>query len=326
MSEYSLSFPFAFGEPTATACFRSCPEDFVVDEVFDGSLSGEGEHFWLQIQKRGENTDWVAKKLANHFQVRKMDVGYGGKKDRHAVTTQWFSVYLPGKTHEIDWSAFLEMAKIDARLIAQGSHDRKLKIGHHEANRFVITLRDIEKTAELEARLSAIAERGVPNYFGPQRFGRGGGNLAKVEKWVEDPRGIRDRSLKGLIISSARSYLFNLVLAERLQQQNWLTALAGDPSEQPSGPLWGRGLSLASGSTLELESTCLASFSEWKSALENVGLKQERRSLCLNLKDYSHKWDNDRLVLAFTLGSGEYATSVLREIAHLNEPEREFGR
>lgn len=323
MKSFSLEFTYALGKPSETATFKLNPEDFIVEEIYDETLSGSGEHFWLRIRKRGENTDWVAKKLANYFSVRKMDVGYGGKKDRHAETTQWFSVYLPGKEHSIDWSTFIAMAQIDAELIEQGSHERKLKLGQHEANRFTIRLRDVHSTQDLENRLQDIKTKGVPNYFGPQRFGREAGNLIKADKWAADPRSIRDRNQRGMIISSARSYLFNLVLSARLNAGNWLSILDGEPEPVATGPLWGRGLSLAKGGALELESGALADFLPWMAALENVGLKQERRALCLKPKDFTYRFEAGALVVSFVLNAGEYATSVLRELVMLNEQEKE---
>lgn len=323
MTAYPLDFSYAFGSPVQTATFRHSAEDFVVDELLELSPENQGEHFWLHIEKTGENTDWLAKKLANYFSVRKMDVGYAGKKDRNAVTSQWFSVYLPGKAHEIDWPAFIEMSGLDAKLKRSCSQVKKLKPGQHESNRFKIRLRDVDETSDLLDRLDQVRNVGVPNYFGEQRFGREGGNLDRAQKWAEDPRSIRDRNQRGLIISSARSYLFNLVLSERIKQGNWLAKISGEPQHsEASGPLWGRGLTKASSETEALESICLDDFTVWKSALENVGLKQERRPLCLKPKDFDFEFDSGSLLVSFTLGPGEYATSVLRELVFLNEPAR----
>ena len=320
MTRHPLDFAYYLGLPKYSAIFRASPEDFLVEEILNQDLSGEGEHFWLFIKKRGENTDWVAKKLANYFSVRKMDVGYGGKKDRHAETKQWFSVYLPGKTHSIDWEAFIAMANIDAELLDSGSHGRKLKIGQHEANKFSITLHDVGKNEDLVERLEIVAEQGVPNYFGEQRFGLEGRNLDKADRWASDPRSIRDKSLRGIIISSARSYLFNHVLSERIKRGDWLKLTDGDPgSSSPTGPLWGRGLSLAGSELLNFERRELEPFEAWTSALENVGLSQERRELCLKPQGFNYSFDQNSLNISFELGAGQYATSVLRELVSLKQ-------
>ena len=339
MTDHSLDFSFAFSPPIQTALFRYEPQDFIVDEQMDEAFSGEGEHFWLRVRKIGENTDWVASKLADYFSVKNMDVGYGGKKDRHAVTTQWFSIYLPGKEHRIDWDAFVADTGVQGQLLESHTHSRKLRKGEHSANQFIITLRELTEDADLLERLASVAKTGVPNYFGEQRFGRGGQNLVKVERWVHDPRSVRDRGLRGMLMSSARSYLFNLVLSQRLADGSWLQSVAGDPGLKqreadeadtaapevgdagiiPTGPLWGRGRSLAQEELLNSEAESLEPYSHWCDALENVGLLQERRALLLSPQKFSWRFVNDNLELSMTLAPGQYATSVLREIALLRQ-------
>lgn len=314
----ALDFAHAYGAPQTPAVFRRSPEDFVVEECLDMPLTGEGEHFWLKIRKRGENTDWIATKLANYFSVRAMDVGYGGKKDRHAVTTQWFSVYLPKSSHAIDWSAFLEMSGVDAQLLASSSHKSKLRKGEHDANAFVIRLHEIPEPKALVTRLEKILIDGVPNYFGEQRFGREGANLSKAEHWVKDPRSIRNKGLRGIVMSAARAYLFNRVLSLRVANETWRLSLPGDVAEPtPSGPLWGRGRTKTSEDTKKLEDEALLGFENWCAALENVGLNQDRRALVLKPNDLNWTIDGSSIALSMTLGPGQYATSVLREIAVL---------
>lgn len=326
MSIISLDFPFALGQPERRVGFRETPEDFIVDEVLTETFSDSGEHFWLRIRKRGENTEWLAKKLANYFSVRKMDVGYGGKKDRHAVTSQWFSVYLPGRPHDIDWDAFISMSGVDAQLLEQRSHCRKLKRGAHQANDFCIRLLGTDLKAEIEPRLEQIQACGVPNYFGEQRFGRGGANLDKCVRWVKDPRSVRDRNLKGLLISSARSYLFNCVLADRVKKDNWLHILAGESETFASGPLWGRGRSPVTDAALACENEVLEVYSEWREALENVGLLQERRALCLQPTNMEWAFDHKALEIKMRLGTGEFATSLLRELVQWGQVSPEEKR
>lgn len=311
-------FAYSYGPPTQHALFRLEPEDFIVEEQNDVEFSGEGEHFWLKVRKRGENTDWVAGKLAEYFSVKRNDVGYAGKKDRHAVTTQWFSVYLPGRVHNIDWGAFKEQSELDAELIDSATHSKKLKIGQHQANQFSIRLRNVQVDEELEKRLQQIQSQGVPNYFGEQRFGRNFSNIERVREWVADPRKRLKRSAQGMIFSAARSYLFNLVLSARLQQNNWLSCLEGEPFAYPSGPLWGRGRSLVSAEAEQLELHVLESYSSWCDALEHVGLSQERRELLLKPKQFSWSVDRDLLRVDMSLAVGQYATSVLRELVFLD--------
>ena len=319
MQRLSLDYAYAYGRPEQSAIFRQSAEDFYVDENLCVDFADQGEHFWLHIEKCDENTDWVAKKLANYFSIRTMDVGYSGKKDRRAVTRQWFSLYLPGREHQLDWQQFIEFSQLNARLLSCHSHTQKLRLGAHVSNHFRIRLRDVVKTESLTERLERIADRGVPNYFGEQRFGREAGNLRKAETWARDPRSIRDRRLRSLIISAARSQLFNRVLSHRVGLgQQWREALVGDiDSHIATGPLWGRGRSLVAEDCAQLEHTVLAEYGDWCAALEHAGLSQERRPLCLQPRSLSWNFADTVLELSFELGPGEFATSVLRELVTL---------
>ncbi len=317
--DFSLDFPFAYGKPEASAEFRVEPEDFQVDEHLGFEPSGEGEHVYLHIWKRGENTAWVAEKIAELAKINLMDVGFCGRKDRHAVTTQWFSVYLPKKESTPDWSA-LQSESI--KIIAIHRHSHKLRRGDHETNSFVIRLRNlvVADKQRLEQKIQNVLTSGVPNYFGEQRFGREGNNLREAQSMLVDGKRIRDKQKRGLMLSAARSYLFNLVLAERVKQENWLDKIEGEAGVSPSGPLWGRGRSSAQGAALELENGALSNWSAWCDGLEHVGLAQERRALALVPSCTRWHWLEEDLVVGFTLGSGEFATTILRELAVLHTP------
>jgi len=338
-------------EPGA-ARIRSCPEDFRVDEDLGFSPTGEGEHSLLHIRKRNRNTDQIARQLARHAGIRARDVSYCGLKDRVAVTSQWFSVWLPGKA-DPDWSSLEEDG---LQILEQSRHLRKLQRGALQGNHFEIVIRDIQGAQdEIEKRLSRIQQQGVPNYFGEQRFGRDGGNLVSAKIMFEGKR-IKDRFLRGLYLSSARSFLFNEVLAERVRNNDWNTILPGEAISlagsrsyfvcdevdeeitqrlnnddiHPSGPLWGRGECSAHGEAGELEKTVMASHSLFCEGLEKAGLKQERRALRLLVNDLEWTWLDESaqeagretnhekrtpdLRLTFTLPAGAYATALLREI------------
>jgi tRNA pseudouridine13 synthase len=312
VNEFSLEFPRAHGELTATAVFRAQPEDFQVDEELGYVPSGSGEHVFLHICKRGENTAWVAGKIAELANVSVMDVGYCGRKDRHAVTAQWFSVYLP-KATEPDW-ALLNTSSI--QLLSATRHQTKLRRGEHQQNNFVIRLRDVQTNdrSHLQQKIEAVFVQGVPNYFGEQRFGLEGNNLREAESILVGGKRYRDKQKRGLMLSAARSYLFNQVLAARVRQYNWAQRLDGEVNDLPSGPLWGRGRPLVSGSLLELEEQALAPWSAWCDGLEHAGLLQERRSLQLIPRDSSWCWMGGDVQLRFSLDSGEFATAVLQEL------------
>ncbi len=284
-------------------------------------LIGTGEHIYLHVEKRGENTDWVAQQIAQLAGVKPLDIGYAGLKDRHAVTRQWFSIYFP-KGNEPDWSL---LNSDTVTLLEQTRHKSKLRRGEHASNSFIITLKNLRASGDVqvkpyaEARLASIRQHGVPNYFGEQRFGRQGHNLPLAERWFVEGDVVRKRSLKGLVLSAARSYLFNRVLAARLEAGSWNEFLAGDVDTQgPTGPLWGRGRSLVSDATLALESAALAGFELWRDGLEHQGLSQERRPLVLPPQALRWEWSAaGDLVLSFTLPPGTYATTVMRELCEL---------
>jgi len=185
--------------PTNTAALKSLPTDFLVNEVMD---TGEGEHIWLQIKKRKLHTDQVAKNLAHLANIANKDIGVSGMKDFQAETTQWFSVWLPGVVDDDlpDWkqleSEFCEIVQV---------------------------VRTFSESIEL------INTQGVPNYYGEQRFGRFGSNLKQAEDMFTSGKRIKQRQKRSMLLSSARSWLFNSVLTERLRLQNWLTAQPFEP-------------------------------------------------------------------------------------------------
>src|SRR5690606_20038353 len=221
---FPLDFPLAYGPLTAAGQFRFLPEDFQVDEILGYEPSGEGEHVFLHVRKRGENTAWVAQQIARLAGVKEMDVGYCGRKDRHAVTTQWFSVYLPRPNADLDWTA---LSCDSVSLLSVARHPLKLRRGEHQCNLFVIRLRNLqgENKVELAQKLDRVLANGVPNYFGEQRFGSGGSNLHQANLLLIERKPMRDKQKRGLILSAARSYLFNQVLAARVLAGNWQVAL-----------------------------------------------------------------------------------------------------
>ncbi len=331
-------WPRALGAPEASARLRACAEDFRVDELRDGEPDGEGEHLLLHIRKRNRNTEEVARALARQAGVRARDVSYCGLKDRVAVTTQWFSVWLPGKA-DPDWSPLLGD---DLELLGQARTRRKLQRGGLRGNRFSLVLREVrgDRTA-LEERLAVVAKQGVPNYFGEQRFGRDGGNLAAAVAMFGGRR-VKDRHRRGLLLSAARSFLFNEVLAARVRAGNWNQALPGEALQLsgsrsffvvdeideaiearltsgdvlPSGPLWGRGGLPSAAAARAVEEQALAACGDFREGLEKAGLKQERRALRLAVADLRWRWlaEGRDLQLTFDLPAGTYATAVLREL------------
>lgn len=315
-ADYSLEFNRAYSPLMITGGLKACEEDFQVTELQRSELSGEGEHVWLCWKKTGINTQVLARDLATLAGVAEMDVGYAGMKDRQAVTSQWFSLYLPTAV-EPDWKA-LESDKL--QLLAATRHRKKLRRGQHDGNSFIIRLTALEgDTSVLQQRLELIARQGVPNYFGLQRFGIEAGNLAGAEQLFVARRRPSSRHLRGIYISAARSYLFNRLLCARVADMSWRTIESGDVActvltSNPTGPMWGRGRLKSSARIAELESQVAAELAPWCRGLEHCGLQQERRPLCLPVKDLIWSLCEHTLQLSFELPPGGYATSVIREI------------
>lgn len=336
--QHSTPLPFAHGQPALSGRLRAVPEDFQVHEEIPFTLDGVGEHVWLWVRKRGANTDWVARRLAEWAGVPLSAVSYAGLKDRHAVTEQWFSVHLPGRP-EPDWSANPDP---DFTVLNAVRHSRKLRRGTLSGNAFRITLRDLDgDPAELAARLQQVAATGAPNYFGEQRFGHEGGNLEHAEAMLRGVLKVRDRHQRGLYLSAARSALFNAVLARRVVEGAWNQPLPGevlmldgshsifavaDVDEtirqriatfdlHPTGPLWGAGALRSSGPVRALEEAVAATLPVFRDGLAAAGLEQERRALRLAVRNATLEFpEPGAAVLGFRLPAGAYATTVLREL------------
>jgi tRNA pseudouridine13 synthase len=333
-----ISLPLAYGDtPPLQGRLRSSPDDFVVEEILGYDADGKGEHALLWVEKRGANTDWVARELAKFAGVGQVAVGYAGMKDRHAVTRQTFSVQLAGKP-DPDWSMF---PHAEVKVLAATRHSRKLKRGALRGNRFVLVLRDVAGDhAAAEQVLERIAVRGVPNYYGEQRFGREGGNVAQARTMFAGRRVERDK--RSFLLSAARSQIFNSVLAERVDRDAWdrpmdgeIWSLAGSRSWfgpeaftdvlaerlarldiHPSGPLWGQGEPPSQGEAGLLERRIASDYQDLVEGLASARMDQERRPLRLVPKDLSWRWTGDDVLeLSFELPAGAYATVVFRELA-----------
>lgn len=333
----------AHGAPVLAARIRSTPADFFVEEVPGFEASGAGEHLLLTIEKRGMNTAFAAKRIAEWAGVAESAIGYAGMKDRHAVTRQRFSVWIPKQVAP----ALDALQSDELRVLEHAWHSRKLPRGALAGNRFVLALRDVAgEPAAIEARLRTIAADGVPNCFGEQRFGRGGGNVQQALAMFAGRRVKRDE--RTMLLSAARSALFNRVLSARVEAGSWNRALEGevwmlDGSRSvfgpeafsdrlqarleacdihPTGPLWGAGESRSSGAARAFELAALEgdTASRLRDGLERAGLKQERRALRLRPEGLAWRWLADAaLELRFELPPGCYATAVLRELGDITD-------
>ncbi|RLA54637.1 MAG: tRNA pseudouridine(13) synthase TruD [Gammaproteobacteria bacterium] len=314
---FSLNLCRAWGGPVGCADFRTTADDFIVVELLQWPFSDDGDHIYLKIRKRNQNTRRVAENLAQIFGVALQDIGYCGLKDRRAVTTQWFSIRHSELPLGLQAGSQL-LAQCEVLRVTR--HRRKLSRGMHSGNAFDLHLRNFEGDMELaEQRLITIGGQGVPNYFGEQRFGIDGGNLLAADRLLSQSSSRKSRDPKwGLYVSAARAHLFNSVLSARIGQGIWATAVGGETV--PSGPLWGRGRSSAGKELAELEARVLAPHAVWCHGLEHCGLQQERRDLIVVPSTMSWQWQQRDLHLAFTLPPGAFATAVLRELLVTNVP------
>ena len=340
MNELQLLGPRAHGESCGTAVLKAVAEDFQVDEVLDIPLAGEGEHLWLWVEKRELNTEEAAKRIARAAGVPLRLISYAGLKDRQALTRQWFSLHLPGKANP-DLSA-AEDASLS--ILKQVRHTRKLQRGAHAANGFTLRLTQLSVDREaLDQRLKQIAAQGIPNYYGLQRFGFEGGNVAHARHFAQGKNLPEKRNVRSRVLSAARSYLFNQVLAERVKAATWNQALLGDllaftdsrsffaagEAEcadprlaildlHPTGPLWGAGASTAEGIAQKLEREVAAREVILVDWLAEAGMTHERRILRLPIGGLSwHYPEPDILQLEFVLPAGCFATVLVRELVDL---------
>ncbi|MEO5596397.1 MAG: tRNA pseudouridine(13) synthase TruD [Lysobacteraceae bacterium] len=331
----------AVGTAVLEAVMRTTPEEFRVEELPAFDASGSGEHLLLTIQKRGMNTAFAAQTIARWAGVADSAVGYAGMKDRHAVTTQRFSVHLPGREAP-DTSALNtdELHVVDAT-----RHARKLQRGALRGNRFELTLRQVVgDRAAIDDRLQSIARQGFPNFFGTQRFGRAGANLDAARQLFAGRRMPRDK--RGMVLSAARSHLFNTVLGMRVERGDWAIGMEGElwmldgshsvfgpePASaalaqrvlegdiHPTGPLWGRGELRCIDPCRQLEHDALAGFADLRAGLEQAGLKQERRALRALARQLDWNWlPENALRLSFELSPGSYATSLLVALGNVTD-------
>ena len=337
----TVQLPRAFGDAVLTARIRTQAEDFLVEELPAFDASGEGEHLLLTIEKRGMNTAFAAKRIAAWAGVAQMGVGYAGMKDRHAVTRQRFSVHLPKRIAP-------ELSALDSdemRVLDSVWHARKLHRGALRGNRFVLRLREVVGEREaIESRLRTLSTQGFPNYYGEQRFGRDGGNLAAARQMFNGQRVKREQ--RGILLSAARSELFNMVLSARVIDDSWNTGLPGElwmldgshsvfgpethsdalverartQDIHPTGPLWGRGNLRSDDACRALEEATLASAADIRAGLEQAGLKQERRALRIPARTLEWSWrDAHTLELAFELPAGSYATALLHALGDVED-------
>jgi tRNA pseudouridine13 synthase len=329
---------YLHGKPLGHGLLKANPEDFLVVEDLGFSPDGEGEHLLVRILKNGCNTRFVADALAKFLKVHAREVSFAGQKDKHAVTEQWICIRLPGKEMP-DLSKFeLEGCKV----LEYARHKRKLRLGALKGNAFTIVLREVSNRADAETRLQAIADKGVPNYFGAQRFGIGGSNLQGALRWAQSDAPVRDRNKRSFWLSAARSALFNQLVSERLKKPDFNQVVDGDALQLAGRGSWfvatdeeqselqsrvdNRDLMITASlpgsgewgtqrAALDFEQQTLADETLLQTLLLREKVEAARRAMLLYPQQLSWNWWDDVTVeVRFWLPAGSFATSVVREL------------
>ncbi len=205
--------------------FLPSVERFFVEEIPMYRCSGEGEHLFVSVRKRGHNTRDICRMLASHLEMNPEDIGVAGLKDRHATTTQWLSI--PAKLQEKLDTFAMEGVEI----VERQRHRSKLRTGHLLGNHFRMVWSELSEAQEqaLRRALGRMEREGMPNFFGPQRFGRGQDNHLEGQRLLVQAKQIKARWRKRMMISAYQSACFNDLLAWRIGQcSDWLAPIEGD--------------------------------------------------------------------------------------------------
>jgi len=326
-------YPFLTQDlPGVGGRIRLLPQDFQVEEVPAYLPKGEGEHLYLLLEKEGLTTREVFEFLRDQVGVPEKEIGVAGLKDKHARTRQWFSI---PRRHE-DALCLLENLR-GVRLLQADLHTNKLRTGHLKGNRFRILIREPQGGRErAEAILRVLQEKGLPNYYGPQRFGLGGQNPVRGYELVKKGKGRGSPWLKRFLIGSLQSLLFNDWVALRIERGLYDRVIPGDWAKKhatggeflveseaeaeralrleisATGPLFGKKYPEAEGEARALEDEILARYGLARE--EFRARRGARRPIRVPLAEWSVEEAPEGLWLSFFLPKGSYATSLLREV------------
>ncbi|WP_076736287.1 tRNA pseudouridine(13) synthase TruD [Cronobacter sakazakii] len=337
MSDFN-TLRWLHGQPQGQGRLKASPSDFQVVEDLGFAPDGDGEHLLVRIRKTGCNTRAVADALAKFLGIAAREVSFAGQKDKYAVTEQWLCARLPGKEMPAMRAFTLEGCEV----LEFARHRRKLRLGALKGNRFSLVLRDITHRDEIEQRLGLIGEKGVPNYFGPQRFGRGGSNIYQAKRWAQTDQPPRERNKRGFALSAARSLMFNTLVSERLQRFGVNQVMDGDALQLAGRGSWfvatpeeltdlqarvdngellitaalpGTGDWGTQRAALAFEQTTLADETELLTLLTREKVEAARRAMLLFPRELRWQWQDDAtLEVSFWLPAGSFATSVIREL------------
>ena len=316
---------------------RQQPNDFRVDEIPAYTPSGNGDHLFVRFEKTGLNTPQAVAELARALDADPAQAGWAGLKDRHAVTTQWASLFGA----DPDRALALELPGV--RVLEAHRHPHKIRTGHLRANRFRIRVVSAPEALPVAQQVIAeLATTGAPNYYGEQRFGIDDGNLERALRWLrEGGPPPRDRFQRKLLVSTWQSSLFNRWLAERVESTGLGRARAGDLMRKedsggmfvaedlaaaqlrmdgweisPTGPMFGSKMRWPEADAERFERALWAEHGLDDATVSRLGALAEgtRRVARIRPAETLVEGDADGVVLAFVLPKGAYATVILREL------------
>jgi tRNA pseudouridine13 synthase len=331
---------YPYGTPAISGVLKSTPADFQVNEELGFEPDGEGEHCFLLVEKTGLSTPELITRIAHDYSLHPRLVGHSGLKDKHARTSQWLSLHLPGKS--------LPAAKSAGngyRILRQARHHRKLRPGTHKYNAFQLCLREVEKLPDQTiAQINLITRQGFANYFGAQRFGRRQDNVKQALAQLTNRR--LQRSRKSILLSSLRSYLFNQILARRIGLGHWEKPVAGDIfmlrgshsifkdeinndlltryqqlDIASSASLYGTGRNQISDEAQAIEEQVFSQHEDITDCLDLQGTKLQMRALRALVDEFSYDYDAEKrnLWLKLTLPAGSYVTTMLEHFIDLKD-------
>lgn len=323
--------------PGIAGTIKAVPEHFQVEEIMPYTACGEGEHVFVTLRRKAWNTADVANALKEAFSLRAADVGWGGRKDKTAVTTQTFSLHLPLSMRLGAIEQILDSMPFD--ILAIQRHRNKIKTGHVAANRFKIIVSQPVPDAWIKAQAIAdvLKRYGAANYYGEQRFGWQMRNLDRAQQLIQKGRAGRSKTDQ-FMISAVQSALFNVWLKQRIESGLFNVVIDGDVVRKTdtggmfivddtaeaaqrfagrsivtTGPIYGHKMMAAVGRAGELEARILQSLELDQQLFKALKAPGSRRPAQLFLEDLDISTAAEGLLFCFTLPSGAYATTVLRE-------------
>ena len=323
--------------PKQTALLKAECADFVVKEQLGYDMSGDGEFVAVKVRKTDCNTLFVGEQLAKFAGISARNMSYAGLKDRKAITEQWFSLQMPGQPTP-DFSQFsLEGVEI----LEVTRHQWKIRIGSLQGNHFEILLRNAEETDELKVRLDFLAKNGFPNYFTEQRFGRDGNNLTQALRWANGEIKVKDRNKRSFYLSAARSEIFNLIVAKRIELGLAQQVLNGDILQLNGSHSWfvvdesedlaqlqqrlaqqdvlltAPLISEEEKSAVDFENEIFAQHQALFPLMRQERMKAARRPILMQPQQFQWQFEPNGLRLKFYLPAGSYATALIRELVNV---------